>query len=139
METINHECYVSLEVAKLLKEAGFDWKCNHYYEGSNILYYGFCDNDPNIISAPKLEVAQKWFREVKNIYIDIDLYVNKRSVTNSDGWTFHYEYDNPTFDCEIKNIRCETIYVFGETHDTYEEAQEAGIKKALEMILEKGE
>ena len=25
METINHECYGSLEVAKLLKEEGFDW------------------------------------------------------------------------------------------------------------------
>ena len=28
MEIANHEHYVSLEVAKLLKEAGFDWKCN---------------------------------------------------------------------------------------------------------------
>ena len=28
MITINHECFVSLEVAKLLKKVGFDWKCN---------------------------------------------------------------------------------------------------------------
>ena len=34
METSNHECYISLDVAKLLKEAGFDWKCRCYYETS---------------------------------------------------------------------------------------------------------
>ena len=28
MTIINHECYISLEIAKLLKEAGFDWKLN---------------------------------------------------------------------------------------------------------------
>lgn len=26
MTIINHECYISLEVAKLLKKAGFDYK-----------------------------------------------------------------------------------------------------------------
>ena len=37
METINHEYYVSLEVAKLLKEAGFGWECRCYYETSGKL------------------------------------------------------------------------------------------------------
>ena len=32
METINHEAYVSLEVAKLLKEAGFAWECYDLYD-----------------------------------------------------------------------------------------------------------
>ena len=31
METTINEYYVSLEVAKLLKEAGFDWKCRGIY------------------------------------------------------------------------------------------------------------
>ena len=31
MEIVNHEYYVSLEVAKLLKEAGFDLECKTYY------------------------------------------------------------------------------------------------------------
>ena len=31
METENHEYYVSLEVAKLLKEAGFDWEIMPFY------------------------------------------------------------------------------------------------------------
>ena len=32
MTIINHECYVSLEVAKLLKAAGFDWEVSRWYE-----------------------------------------------------------------------------------------------------------
>lgn len=37
MNTINHEYYISLEVAKLLKDAGFDWECRCYYETSGKL------------------------------------------------------------------------------------------------------
>ena len=151
METINHECYVSLEVAKLLKEAGFNWKNQKYILDEES--FKLCEKcevnfvtentNPNIrkytYSAPTLEVAQRWLREVKEYYIDIAVLENKRCVTNSDGWTFHYEYSKPTFDCEIKNVRGETICVFDDTYNTYEEAQEAGIKKVLEIILEKGE
>ena len=35
METANHEYYVSLEVAKLLKEAGFNWKVRYMYRNNN--------------------------------------------------------------------------------------------------------
>ena len=34
IETVNHEYYVSLEVAKLLAEVGFDWECKTYYDTS---------------------------------------------------------------------------------------------------------
>ena len=68
METINHECYVSLEVAKLLKDAGFDWECKEYYY--NFVTTGwslsFDDNFVNwnswserYISAPTLDIAQR--------------------------------------------------------------------------------
>ena len=133
METINHEYYVSLEVAKLLEEAGFDWECRECYP-SNFMT---CQYEE--YAKPTLDVAQRWLREVKGYYIEIVIYENKRCVTNSDGWTFHYEYDKPTFDCEIKNERGETIYMFNETYNTYEKAQEVGEKKALELILKKGE
>jgi hypothetical protein len=129
----NHECYVSLEVAKLLKEAEFDWECNRFYDCTNsdcIRYEEY--------HTPTLDVAQRWLREVKGIYIGIVAIENKRAVTNSDGWTFHYEYGKPTFDCDIQNERCETISTLDDSFDIYEEAQEAGIKKVLEIILEKG-
>lgn len=164
METINHECYVSLEIAKLLKKAGFDWRCetcyigkskrlykyNKYFnwnlprkyfekDGSDNLFHSFINQKKtnNFISAPTLDVAQRWLRVVKGIYIGINAIENKRAVTNSDGWTFHYEYGKPTFDCDIKDERCENMCTLYDSFDTYEEAQEAGIKKILEIILEK--
>ena len=50
---MNHECYVSLEVAKLLKEAGFDWECTHKYERS-IIACRYEDYE-----KPTLSVAQR--------------------------------------------------------------------------------
>ena len=122
------------------KEAGiFDATTNKIYGvfDSTIPYIGnLTEND---ILRPTLEVAQRWLREVKGIYIGITAIENKRAVTNSDGWTFHYEYGKPTFDCDIKDERCEDMCTLYDSFDTYEEAQEAGIKKALEIILNKGE
>ena len=135
METIYHECYVSLEVAKLLKEVGFDWKCNGVFLSEDGTQYAFikadaaCDNNnskynPYNISAPTLDIAQRWLREVKNLVILIDIspsYCNWKP----NGYKF------------VINISCGN-HIFVEWKDTYEEAQEAGIKKALEIILDKG-
>ena len=135
METINHECYVSLDVAKLLKEAGFDWKCRKCYN-KGVLF----DMEPDEIRtqipqhssydilAPTLEVAQRWLREVK----DIDVYIFP-TTNNKRGCV--YEWGIKTFG--------RALLVEGQPYtnqyETYEEAQEAGIKKALEIILEIGE
>ena len=141
METINHEYYISLEVAQLLKQAGFDWRCRKCYN-NGVLFDMESDeireqcpqHSSYDVLVPTLDVAQRWLREVKSIYIEITVIENKRAVTNSDGWTFHYEYDKPTFDWDIKDERCENMCTLYDSFDTYEEAQEAGIKKALETI-----
>ena len=138
MEIINHECYVSLEIAKLLKEAGFDWEvntCRYNSSPDKISSNGTLTSNFNgyafqhiAISAPTLDVAQKWLREVKKYHI----YVRP------------YDLDDGTY---VTNIVI-TDSRWGSLQDnnkkaiifkTYEEAQEAGIKKALEIILEKGE
>lgn len=128
METINHEYYVSLEVAKLLAEVGFDWKCKTYYDTSlyrdeiiieDVLHdYNFM-NGSIIFSAPTLDVAQRWLREVRREYIVVHPIVNK----------WFYSIHRLNFG----------HYYRDKKFSTYEEAQEAGIKKALELILDKGE
>ena len=136
METINHECYVSPEVAKLLREAGFDWECKEYYYNFTTTGWSlnFDDNFVNwnswgeqYISAPTTEVAQRWLREVK----DIDVYIFPTTNTKRECV---YEWGIKTFG--------RALWVEGQPYtnqyETYEEAQEAGIKKALELILEKG-
>ena len=139
MKTINHEYYVSIEIAKLLKEAGFDWEVEYVYNFGKLIRSVAYPILGNELAAPTIEVAQRWLREVKGIYIEITVIENKRAVTNSDGWTFHYEYGKPTFDCDIKDERCENMCTLYDSFDTYEEALETGIKKALKIILEKGE
>lgn len=124
MTIVNHEAYVSLEVAKLLKEAGFNWECDYHY-ADNTLCHGFCNNDPMfkiIISAPTLDVAQRWLREEKEYYVDVTF----RNLS--------LDY-RPRIHKMIKGTS-HMIYL-GDIISSYESAQEAGIKKALEIILEK--
>ena len=134
METANHEYYVSLEVAKQLKKAGFDWDGMSYYQ--NGIFYHYSINRGRIIimnqnsapnymeqySAPTLDVAQRWLRKTHHLHITI-------FSSSQESWMFritklHEKLENGAY---------------GEDFYTYDEAQEAGIKKALELILEKGE
>ena len=133
METANHECYVSVEVAKLLKKAGFDWEVNHSYPNCESLdnscsgymedlsfYHNLNDGKYGGMSAPTLDVAQRWLREKWDLIITIE-----------------YNYRENAFICKVySKVECLSILF---DFFTYEEAQEAGIKKALELILEKGE
>ena len=75
------EDYVSFEVAKLLKEKGFDERCGTAYttaEGYPIRVMGSTyslvknsDYDEFHYSMPSQSLALKWLREVHNWYIDI--------------------------------------------------------------------
>lgn len=125
METMNHEYYVSSEIAKLLKEAGFDWEIKTFYFmgqiGETMLGDAKNHNFSNqFISAPTLAVAQQWLREVKNV--DVFAYRNEPKDKFESIVSFNKKWSTT-----------------GMCINTYEEALEAGIKKALEMILEKGE
>lgn len=142
METVNHETYVSLEVAKLLRQLGFDWEVISFYtnditEGCESEYElrlvkfdnwngknkTWCD----LISAPTLEVAQRWLREVKNCYTGVEVFVHdldKNNIYYTYNWVVYFNGDRYS----------------GSDYDTtryYEVAQEASIKKALKIILEK--
>ena len=138
METINHECYVSLEVAKLLKELGFDWECREYYYNFTTTGWSlsFDDNFVNwnswseqYISAPTTEVAQRWLREIKGIEVYAHVFYDSREMLNELD-VYVYEVNHIT-----KHI--EDYISSYDIYHTYEEAQEAGIKKVLEIISEK--
>jgi len=134
MEAIDHECYVSLEVAKLLKEAGFKWFINSTYRDGVLMHQGnlLCDNfngkqyenaaRHEFFSAPTLDVAQRWLREVHHLHITI-------FSSSQESWMFRITKQHQSLE--------EGVY--GEDFYTYEAAQEAGEKNALELILKKGE
>ena len=134
METANHEYYVSVEVAKLLKEAGFNWKCKYAYittpadympTGEEGIFTEYFENVNLLISAPTFEVAQRWLRVVKGIH----LYV--RPILDENKYVVTVVVDDLTWGQVNDNNGTSKRF------NTYEEAQEAGIKKALKMILEK--
>ncbi len=147
METMNHEYYVSFEIAKLLEETGFDWKCRKCYN-KGVLF----DMEPDEIRtqtpqhssydvlAPTLEVAQRWLRKVKNYYVNVDVdcdsvevfYTARYLFHNGDNYNASYIWEDTGMNNDVKHRRFRRFF------DNYEEALEAGIKKALE-IINKGE
>ena len=138
---------VSIEVAKLLKELGFDWKTLHYYykgkleepwlENGSSTDCGFRvdledlfeqHNQPHCeaYSAPTKSLTQKWILENYGLFIYIDTII-----------TNEYWYS-------IKNIKNLTPYrviksqlddlVSDDDFETYEGALEAGLLSSLNYI-----
>lgn len=124
---------VTLETAKLLKEKGFDWKCERTISCDKIIRRW---NRPQDISCcteidgelveflcPTLYVAQKWLRETKDLHIEI-----YRSAVGY-GYAI-VKADNGTWQ-EDDDSRGPND---GGLWDTYEEALEAGIRESLKLI-----
>lgn len=69
------EQLVSFEVATLLKQIGFSYKCERYYEPGSWLSlnkYKINHNRYNEeCSAPSQEMAKKFIREEYNLHIEV--------------------------------------------------------------------
>ena len=68
------EDYISFEIAKLLKEKGFDEKTFTYYEDGMLCHGDWFEwnrSPLGHISAPTHQMAMKWLREVHNIAVVI--------------------------------------------------------------------
>lgn len=72
----DYEIYVSLELAMMLKEAGFDWEIKTFYFMGELCetMLGEAKNhnfSNEFVSAPTLAVAQKWMREVMGVNVEV--------------------------------------------------------------------
>lgn len=120
------EAYVSFEVAKLLKEKGFDVPTHVFYNPKKdyILKFDPCLIDRNAgiyVSAPTHQMVLAWLREVHNIHIDI--------CSNWD--VIHWIYQVFV----ITPRTAHNSYVDKILYTSYEQAVEAGIKYALENLI----
>lgn len=136
------EDYVSFEVAKLLKEKGFNEFTYSYYSKDDeesepeLCMENLCSDNWNgtpdevndlWFSAPTLSMTMKWLREEKDIYIQVML----------DGWACggHLGYyvviqkTDLDFEMMLQDAVDEVFY------STYEEACEAAIKYCLENLI----
>ena len=130
------EAYVSFETAKLLKDKGLDWPCHATYDTAvtggkpkfskykvlSFFPYGMKNTDDKygmVISAPTLQMAMKWLREVHNLWCEI-------SPEGKGLW--YWEVYSLTDEEYIPNSNAHKI-------KSYEEAYESAIKFSLENLI----
>lgn len=119
------EDYVGFETAKLLYKKGFDCECIGYYvyyEPNNVKHSfpGMTNSTwgKDVYSAPTLQMAMKWLREVHKVDITID----PHKVGNNWIYQFHI--------CQNQN------YLFSkDIHTSYENCAESAIKYCLEKLI----
>lgn len=149
------EDYVSFDIAKLLKEKGFDEKCSHYWQNETSEYsmpkeiYKWTDSalanteisDSERFSAPTQSLALKWLREVHNIVIEINM---DDYMTTTDGkLKVTYSYMIWTFiqhlgETGLTDARYDDRAFWQENvkvGQSYEEAVEAAIEYCLENLI----
>ena len=118
------EDYVSFEVAKLLKEKGFDEPIQHFYKfDSKELYRGTVFTNTQIgdkfYNAPTHQMTMKWLRKMHNISIE-------PSALNAHSWAYTIY--------KLLNNKVKELYNDG-GFDSYEEATETAIKYCLENLI----
>ena len=144
------EDYVSFEVAKLLKEKGFNkdtYTMSMYDENGEAKDVLLLKVGEEPVLRPTLQMAMKWLREVHNILLVVD---------------YDYEFTSTSYIYKIyrlvENGRPERVIVKGTSYDkdnnptehivsvrdyersaeeyaTYQQAAEAAIKYCLENLI----
>lgn len=123
MERITED-YCSYDVAKLLKEKGFDEVCDHYvdnhWDEDGVLLHAPCKTSDLMFGymCPTHQMAMKWLREVK----DFDIVIMPLFRFKG-GKIYCYE------------IHSNDIDVREGQFDTYEQAVDAAIKRSLENLI----
>lgn len=138
-----NEVYVSYEVAKLLKEKGFYWDCEHYYKpngeivrtfhtegsrhlNSSVLYEHQC-------LAPTQQMACRWLREEHKMFISIGVGTDIDDVFGYMPEIYFLEELDSDVGMYGPNVDAETICGF--TPQSPEDAIEAALKFALTNVI----
>lgn len=132
------EDYVSFEVAKLLKEKGFDGDCQYCYineDDSDIKQLEVPTGYDAEIDAPTLQMAMKWLRKVHGLHIDV--FVGMDESYDADGimveqWHFWTYYITTTEGKFVYDAYDQFDVV---EHQTYEEATESAILFCLNNLI----
>lgn len=123
------EDYCNFEIAKLLKEKGFDESVYSFYNQNGLLDIISCRTRNSYTcdyAAPTHQMALKWLREVHKIFVEPFVSIDLNGK-------YHYCF-------RLLNSICKDILepkdlVRIDFKDTYEEAVEAALKYTLENLI----
>ena len=125
------EDYVSFEIAKLLKEKGFNWNTDKQYNLDKIVSkYNITDRSrypERYLDAPTIQMVMKWLREVHHYYIQVML--DSWACGGHTGYYVVLQRTDNDFEMMLQDAVDEVFY------QTYEEACEAAIKYCLENLI----
>ena len=118
---MDNNAYIDFETAKLLKEKGFDWKCEYcyaYFEDDDVRVFELKPNKKaqnlaeNRYPCVTQQCAMAWLRK-NNIFIDIDTTIttDKKVYFSASVGTFEDRWD-----------------VIEELVESYEEAVDTALK-----------
>lgn len=150
-----NEDYVSHEIAKQLRDLGFDWTCRAFYktwdgwDGKTYLLetnrgqaFDSCSNstlkkynseEEDNVAAPTLQMAMKWIREEHGIQISIGMCWE--GIEDGEGniieeWPYYdYILDDAKTGHSIEGARCADEY------SKYEVAANFAIKYVIDRYL----
>ena len=112
------EAYCSYEIAKLLKEKGFNEPCIYHYKDGVLMFSSFLkgrnSSQTNTCSAPTHQMACAWLRE-KGYHI--------YTFQGVDYWVF-----------EIQSLNEDWTYSLGAFKE-HDDAMEAALKYALKKLI----
>lgn len=124
------EQYVTLETAKLLKEAGFDIPCFVQYTERATTWRCDCPENFNkyqcATSCPTQQLSARWLREVHGL--NIVACFNDNAFTDAEKGWFYMREDTNRNDPD-------SVYCDFKDYKTYEEAIEAGLQESLKLII----
>ena len=119
-----NEDYCSYEVAKLLKEKGFDIPLNYFYNSDGRRCYATSYNwnqtigDFQDYSCPTHQMVMKWLREVHGLIISIE-----------------FQITCPTWKWRIYIKSSNDKHTDFRHYNKYEDAVESAIKYSLKNLL----
>jgi hypothetical protein len=121
------EDYVSFEVAKLLKNKGFNEPCYTCYLNKEFSHYDYLSTNfelvDNAYSAPTLQMAMKWLRKKHLLHISIDM-------VNGGRWEYEIDDISSPFDGGVI-----PKYYCDKSFSSYEEAADDAIRYSLEHLI----
>ena len=126
------EQFIEYETAKLLKKAGFLEQTDTCYFGTTNRIGGATTITENnsVLPRPTQAIAARWLREQKGLHVysfQTNLPLTEPQTTK---WKWGYivtKVDDPTAPDKLFDIN----------YTTYEDAMEAGIRRAIESVIDK--